>query len=150
MRADWEECPRGDVMPQYAGLYVTMNPTGDIVMSRVTYQMLGEPKAFLLLFDRTNRRIGLKPTGLHIRNAYPVCVGTRAGGKKLHGHRLTRQYQIDLPQTVLFHDARIDEDGILVLDLRTARISPRSAGHHRNRNKDQTRNEHGANANIAM
>ncbi len=121
-------------MPQYAGLYVTMNPKGEIVMSRVTHRMMGEPKAFLLMFDRTNRRIGLKPTGINMRNAYPVCVGTRSGGKKVHGHRLIREYQIDLPQTVLFHDARF-EDGILILDLRTAKISPRSAGHHRNRGK---------------
>lgn len=129
MRAEWEECPRGDVMPQYAGIYVSMNPKGDIVMNRATYEMVGAPAAFLLLFDRTNRRIGLKPTGRNIRNAYPVCVSNRAGGKKVHGHRLTRQYRIDLPQTVQFDDAQIDDDGILILDLRTARISPRSDGH---------------------
>ena len=29
----------------------------------------------------------------------------------------------------------IDEDGILILDLRTAKISPRSANHPRNRAK---------------
>ena len=138
MRVDWEECPRGDVMPQYAGFYVTMNPNGDIVMNRATYQMMGEPKAFLLLLDRTNRRIGLKPTGVNMRNAYPVRVSNRAGGKKVHGHRLTRQYQIDLPQTVRFYDARIDEDGILILDLRTAKISPRSAGHRANRSRSKT------------
>src|SRR5687768_10795044 len=110
MQADWEECPRGDVMPQYAGIYVTMNPKGDIVLSRATYEAMDEPKAFLLLFDRTNRRIGLKPTGINIRNAYPVRVSNRASGKKIHAHRLTREYHIDLPQTMQFYDARIDED----------------------------------------
>ncbi len=58
MRADWQEVLRGDVMPQYAGIYVTMNPAGDIVMSRVTNEMMGAPKAFVILFDRTNNRIG--------------------------------------------------------------------------------------------
>lgn len=134
MKADWEICPRDDVRPQYAGIYVTMNPKGDIVLSRVTHEMLGAPKAFLLMFDRTNRRIGLKPTQPAMRHAYPVRVSNRAGGKKIHAHRLTREYNIDLPQTVRFYDARI-EDGLLILDLRTARISPRSAGHHRNRGK---------------
>jgi len=139
MRADWQEVPRGDVQPQYAGIYVTMNPMGDIVMSRVTYEMLGEPKAFLILFDTTNKRIGLKPTALSTRNAYPVRVSNRSGAKMIRGHRLTREHRIDLPQTVRFYDADIDEDGILVLDLRTAKISPRALGHARNRAKNQNR-----------
>ena len=77
MKADWQEIPRGDVMPQYAGIYVTMNPMGDIVMSRVTYEMLGAPQAFVILFDRTNNRIGLKPAHLTTRNAYPVRASNR-------------------------------------------------------------------------
>ena len=137
MRADWQEVKRGDVMPQYAGIYVTMNPGGDIVMSRVTYEMMGSPEAFVIFFDATNRRIGLKPAHKSTRNAYPARVSNRAGAKMVRGHRLTREYRIDLPQTVRFYDADIDEDGILVLDLRTAKISPRSAKHPRNRTKNQ-------------
>lgn len=139
MRADWQEVPRGDVMPQYAGIYVTMNPMGDIVMSRVTYELTGSPKAFVILFDTTNKRIGLKPAALTTRNAYPVCVASRSGAKKIRGHRLTREHRIDLPQAVRFYDADIDEDGILILDLRTAKVSPRSLGHARNREKGQNR-----------
>ena len=134
MRADWQEVPRGDVVPQYAGIYVTMNPMGDIVMSRVTYEMMGEPKAFLILYDTTNKRIGLKPAALTTRNAYPVRVSNRAGAKMICGHRLTREHRIDLPHTVRFYD--IDEDGILILDLRTAKICPRALGHARNLNRD--------------
>lgn len=139
MKADWVEIKRGDVMPQHAGIYVTMNPMGDIVMSRVTYEMLGSPKAFNILYDRVNSRIGLKCAALTTRNAYPVRVSNRSGAKLVRGHRLTREYRIDLPQTVQFHDARIDEDGILVLDLRTAKISPRARNHPRNRDKGQNR-----------
>ena len=123
-------------MPQYEGIYVTMNPKGDIVMSRRTYQLAGEPRAFMLLFDKSNRRIGLKPTQPNIKNAYPVCVANRrSGSKKVHGHRLTKRYRIDLPATVRFPDADIDEEGILRLDLRTAEIPPRVKNHHRNQNK---------------
>ena len=135
MRAEWQEVPRGDVQPQYAGIYVTMNPMGDIVMSRVTYEMTGSPQAFLILFDKVNNRIGLKPCTLTTRNAYPVRVSNRSGAKMVRGHRLTREHRIDLPQTVRFYDADIDEDGILILDLRTAKVSPRSLGHPRNRAK---------------
>ena len=131
MRPDWQEVPRGDVMPQYAGIYVTMKPKGEIMMSRVTYEMMGSPKAFVILFDQTNRRIGLKPSALTTRNAYPVCVGSNAGAKRLLAYRLTREHDIDLPQTVRFYDAKIDEDGVLILDLRTAKVSPRALGYQK-------------------
>jgi hypothetical protein len=83
MRPDWKECPKDDLMPQYAGIHVSMNPKGTIALSKATYKHMGEPKAFLLLFDTVNNRIGLKPTGLGIKNAYPVRAATKQGGKKV-------------------------------------------------------------------
>jgi len=47
------------------------------------------------------------------------------------------EHRVLLPHTVQFYDADIDEDGILILDLRTAKPSPRAIGHARNRNKNQ-------------
>lgn len=126
MRADWVQIKRGDVMPQYAGIYVTMYRTGEIVMSKVTYQRMGEPKAFHIFYDRTNRRIGLKPTVLTMKDAYPALVSNRAGAKMVRGHRLMVEENIDLPMTVRFYDADINDEGWLILDLRTAKVSPRA------------------------
>ena len=137
MRADWQEIPRGDIMPQYAGIYVTMNPKGDIVLSRVTYEMLDSPPAFVILYDKVNNRIGLRPAALATKNAYPARVSNKAGAKKVRGHRLTREHRIDLPHTVQFYDADIDEDGMLVLDLRTAKISPRARKRDKGQNREQ-------------
>lgn len=128
MRPDWRECPRDDVTGQWAALYITMNPKGQIVMSRVTYERLGAPAAFLLLYDATNNRIGLKPTGAGIRNAYPVRVWGRHGGKVIRAFRLMHEFGISIPDTLQFHDAEVDNDGILILDMRTARVSARAAG----------------------
>ena len=139
MRPDWQEIPRGDIQPQNAGIYVTMNPKGEIAMSRVTYQMLDEPPAFVIFFDKTNRRIGLKPAALATRNAYRACSVNRCGGKAVRCYRLTREHRIDLPYTVRFYDADIDDDGILILDLRTARVPNRVLNHPRNREKGQNR-----------
>ena len=125
MKADWIEIKRGDIMPQYAGIYATMNPAGDIVISRVTHEMLGGPVAFLLLYDKANNRIGLKPAALSTRNAYPTRVSNKAGAKMVRGHRLTREHRIDLPHTIQFVGAEIDPDGILILDIRTAKPSAR-------------------------
>ncbi|MBK9527950.1 MAG: hypothetical protein IPO41_06435 [Acidobacteria bacterium] len=61
MKADWIEIKRGDILPQFAGIHVSINPKGFITMNRATHQMLGDPAAFLLLYDRVNNRIGLRP-----------------------------------------------------------------------------------------
>ena len=138
MRAEWVEVKRGYVMPQYAGVYVTMNAKGEIVMSRVTHEKMGAPKAFLLLFDRVNSRIGLKPSTPLTRNAYPALVSNRCGAKMVRAYRLVAEHRIILPHTVQFHDADFDEDGILILDLRTAKPSRRALGRNQRKQKDVT------------
>ena len=139
MKPDWNECPRDDIRGQWAAFYVTMNPKGFIVLSRITYQKLGEPKAFLLLFDAVNNRIGLKPTGLAIRNAYPAAKYGRHGGRLVRAYRLMQEFGIELPETIRFNDAEIDQDGLLILDLRTASISSRAAGQRRKQSSGQNR-----------
>ena len=59
----------------------------------------------------------------------PVRVHSSLGGKKLNVNRLIKEYRIDLPETIRYYDADTDEDGLLVLDLRTARVSPKAANH---------------------
>jgi len=114
------------VKGQWAAFYVTMNRKGFIVMSRVTYERLGEPKAFMLLFDTVNNRIGLKPTALGIRNAYPVGPSGRHGGRVVRAYRLMQEFGIVLKETIRFQDAEIDQDGVLILDMRMARVSSRA------------------------
>ncbi len=126
MKADWEEVKNGDVLPQHAGIHVSMNTDGNIVMGRVTYEMLKAPPAFNIYFDKANKRIGLKPASLSTRNAYPARVSNCAGAKMVRGLRLMREQRIVITHTLEFPDADIDEDGILVLDLRTAVPSNRA------------------------
>ena len=125
MQPDWIEIKRGDVMPQYSGMHVSLNPKGDIVMNSITYTKLGEPVAFSVLYDRVNNRIGLKPASMSARNAYPAIKSNRTG-RMVRGHRLLREHRIILPHTMQFDEAEIDQDGILVLDLRTAKPSRRA------------------------
>jgi hypothetical protein len=135
MKAEWQQVPRGDVIGQWSAVYVTMNPRGFIVMSRVTYERAGAPKSFLLLFDKVNNRIGLKPTHGQDHNAYPVGPAGRHGGKMVRAYRLMQEFGIVLPETIQFKDAEIDADGILILDLRTARISSRAKTRRTETNK---------------
>lgn len=126
MRPVWKECPRETYQTQWATIYVTINSKGYIVLGKTTYKKLDAPKAFLLLFDGVNNRIGLKPTGLAIKNAFPVCVSGKHGGKMVRAFRLLVEFGIEIKETLQFHDAQINEDGVLILDLRSARVSARA------------------------
>jgi hypothetical protein len=130
MQAEWIEIKRGDVMPQYSGIHVTINPKGFIVMNAVAYKTLGSPPAFLLLYDAANHRIGLRPAERSTPNAYPALKSNRTG-IMVRAHRLLREQRIILPLTMQFDEAEIDTDGILILDLRTARPSRRALARER-------------------
>lgn len=132
MRADWIEIKRGDVPPQHAGIYASMNRKGQIVMNRWAYEAMGSPAAFHLLYDKANNRIGLKPTSPTMKNAYPALVSNRCGAKMVRAHRLLREHRITLPHTIQFTEAEIDDDGILILDLRTAQHSNRAKSRRTN------------------
>ena len=129
MKRDWKEIPRDGKRAQWAGLYVTMNGTGTIVMNRAAYERLDEPAAFLLLYDAANNSIGLKPTGASMKNAYPVMKSGRHGGRKVAAYRLLMECGLHIKDTLEFTDAEIDLDGILVLNLRTAQVSKRALNH---------------------
>lgn len=127
----WQECPRGDAVGQWAAFYVTLNMRGHLVMGRKTYERIGQPKAFLLLFDKTNSRIGLKPASLVTRNAYPVAKHGRHGGKMIRAYRMLQEFGLILPETIQFDASEVDDEGILILDLRTAKASNRARGHRK-------------------
>src|SRR5213082_1399913 len=125
MDADWMIVPRRDVAAHWSGLYVTMNRIGSIVLSRVTHERLGEPAAYIIMFDRLNKRLGLRPAKPGERHAYPARKYGRRGARIVSAYRLVAEFGIRPPDTVEFQDPKIDLDGYLILDLRTVRISPK-------------------------
>ncbi|MEO6655743.1 MAG: hypothetical protein ABIO36_06630 [Pyrinomonadaceae bacterium] len=129
MKRHWKEVPRDNKRPQWAGIYVTMNSKGTIVMNREAYERMDGPAAFTLLYDSTNNTIGLKPTAAAMRNAYPALRSGRHGGRKLSAYRLITECGLCISDTLEFADAEIDMDGILVLNMRTAKISNRALNH---------------------
>lgn len=125
MQLEWSVIPRNDVRPADTRVYVTLNRKGEIIMNGTAYRRAGEPAAFLVMYNKPNSLIALKPTALAMRDAYPV----RKQGRRCHVIRVLRllnDHNIKLPDTIEFRDADVDMDGILILDLRTARVSPRA------------------------
>lgn len=129
MKRNWREVPRDGKRAQWAGIYVTLNSKGMIVMNRAAHERMDKPEAFKLLYDSPNNTIGLKPTGLKMRNAYPAARSGRHGGRRVAAYRLFSEYGLVVKETLEFPDAEIDQDGVLVLNLRTARVSKRAQNH---------------------
>ena len=133
MKARWQECkfiPRTDI--PWVGLYVTLTRHGEIRLGKRTFEKLGEPTAVTVYFDPPNNRFGLKATHPDMRNAFPVRPKGYAGGKRISIRGVLIENGIDIPETIQFHDANFDDEGILILDLRTARVPKRVMGHPKN------------------
>jgi len=126
MEIEWKILPRGDVAAHWSGLYVTMNRIGSIVISGVTHERLGYPAAFLIMYDRFNQRLGLKPTEPGTPNAYPARNQGRRGARIIRAFRLITEFGIRPPDTIEFERPKIDLDGVLILELRKIRISPKA------------------------
>jgi hypothetical protein len=111
---------------------------GHIRLSRVTHEALGAPDSYVLLYDREREVIGLRPARLAVeRNAYKAIDRGPYGGKRLNGYRLCREFGIRIDSTVRFARCQMDNNGVLILDLRDAHPvrnkRKAAAGHSKNR-----------------
>ena len=130
MQFEWSVLPKDDgVHPAWSGIYVTINREGTIAMNKVAYNRMGAPAAFLVMFDKTNSRIALKPAAIATKHAYRAGKNGKHGGRVIRAYRLLTTFGIKIPETLEFKDAEIDIDGQLLLDLRTASVSPRGRAH---------------------
>jgi hypothetical protein len=123
--SEWKVLVRSDAAAQFPLLYVTLKPDGSIVISRSTHEKLGQPGGYIVLFDPLKHRLGLQPESTNNPNAYPARKFGRSGAKIIRAHRMIREFGIQPPDTIEFPEAKI-VDGVLIMDLQTARTSPRA------------------------
>jgi hypothetical protein len=140
MKRAWKMIERCDKRAQWAGIYATLNSKGIIVLNRAADERMNSPAAYHLLYDAANNTIGLKPTAAAMRNAYPAQRSGRHGGKKINAYRLVTECSLVVEETLEFPDAEIDHEGILILNLRTARISNRALNHPTRRRSGKSTN----------
>lgn len=120
----WKRTPRAVNEPgRWAGLYASLNRQGKICLSRTTFERLGEPEAALLLYERESQTIGIEPAQLTDTDAFPIRPKTKKPGRVIYASKLFREWGIRLEHGVSFPTAMIDQDGVLILDLRESRRS---------------------------
>lgn len=102
-------------------MYATMNPEGHIFITKHTFGRLGEPAAVTVLWDKLNSTIGLQPSERGVKGSYPLLGRSGHGGRVVRIYSFMQEFGFRLSETVRFTDAHIDDEGILILDLRKVR-----------------------------
>ena len=122
----WKVLPRGDVKPQHSRNHVSLNKKGWFNIGQKTHQRMGSPAYYLIKLDEENNLIGLEPAVSEMKNAYPVSGFRDRGSKVIRAFRLSTEWGIRPPDTIEFIKPRIDPDGVLILNMRNIRLSPRA------------------------
>src|SRR5688572_20788665 len=119
MIRQWEEFEIGPKEPT-TNLHVTLNKKGQLLIGARAFERLGNPEAAVLLFDKINHLIGIMPSHSRVANAYPLKRKAAGYGYRFIGaYRFCRHHGIRVDRTVAFNDVKIDEEGILELNLKT-------------------------------
>lgn len=103
--------------PKVTEPYVTIQKRGTMSINRASYELLGNPEAVELLFDASQRIVGMRSSDVSANHAYPL----RASGKSkssfmLSGRAFTQYYEINTD--VARRYSAVFEDEILQVDLK--------------------------------
>lgn len=100
-------------------LYVTLSPgKGEFVINLKTYQRMNEPEAVVLLFDRDSQTIGVRPSRLDVLHSIVVHKPKDRTSLVFRSKRFLEKHRIFLERVVQFPTAELDEEGVLILNLR--------------------------------
>ena len=136
MRSNWKQVERIAEYRGFArGMLVSLSKPGELYLNVAAHKSIGTPEAVEIYFDSINNRFGLKPSRLTTRNAFPLRNYGPSNGRVVRMNQVLRSYKIDLPATIQFSDIEVDDDNILVLDLRTARVPTRVTNHRDNQKR---------------
>jgi hypothetical protein len=120
MMNDWQEFNGVAARFRRTRMRVTLTAGKDFYLNRVALEALGKPEAVRYYFDVSRSRIGIKPAPADIEQSVLVRKRDRDYGLVRAAH-FCNYYGIKPENSIIFQDAHVDGDGMLVLDLKTAR-----------------------------
>ena len=119
MTGRWEIYEAGENKPFKERVHVTLNRKNIFCLNAKVFEMLGEPEAVVLMFDKKEKVIGLKPARLNTTGTFRVQpLSTSQTHKIIRAAPFCRAFNIRMDCTSAFLQPRIDDDGVLLLDLR--------------------------------
>lgn len=139
MKPYWEECRQSarKNMGRQRKAVISLNPHGDIKLNHAGWIAIERPTHVRLLYDAENKRIGIRSSYWADPNVFPVKIkwDHYGVGRKarctIRAHRLLKQFNITIPETVRFLPPREEKDRIFALDLATAYVPEEVKKHWR-------------------
>jgi hypothetical protein len=125
MQHTWQICTLQAKEARWSGFHVTMNPKGMIYLNGSAMKALDNSDRLELRYDEFNNTIGLKPTNSLNVHAFKAALKGKHGGRKIRAFRLLKQFQIKLDCPVRFLKPEMNEEGMMVLDLRQTSVAVR-------------------------
>lgn len=97
--------------------YVTIQRRGPFSFNRAAYELMGNPEAVEILYDRDTERVAFLPVSAERPRAFPVrAQGKNAATRMVSGQAFANHYGLDT--SVARRYAVTMEGDMLVLDLR--------------------------------
>jgi len=114
---DWETFDGGPPERPENRLHVTLNRMGTFLLNRKAYQLIGSPEALMFHYNRKLEMIAV--SGTHRRNQKGFRVIPRRGiNWCTQISNFCRHHKIRVDETIKFANPEIDNDGMLILDLK--------------------------------
>lgn len=102
-------------------IYATINKRGNIHLNRRAVEALGQPERVVLLYDMRQSTIGVARAPEHRPNGYKLRRKDKAGRSRIiYAANFCRHYHIQPEATTVFTDAKVNKEGILILNFREA------------------------------
>ena len=112
----WEKFKGGPLKVSGQEPRVTINRKGLIYMNARMYAAFGRPKAVALYYSREDDAIAVQPA--YERFAEHFQVVKKQMGWVVHASTFCRHYRIRVPNTERFIRPDLDNEGVLILNLR--------------------------------
>ncbi len=121
MISNWTAYEGGEHREKFRKPRVTLNPHKELYLGVKAVDLIGRPKAVRLYFDVAASLIGVMPVKEGTENSFPLHKIGKYTYAFVRAATFCNNFGIRPDARIEFQDVRIDPDGMMVLDLKTAR-----------------------------
>ncbi len=114
----WETFKGGPTKPENQAFAITINHKKVLTLNKFTVKTLNNPEAVILMFDKKESVIGVVPSNMREKYAFPLKP--KGGGLNfvVHTAPFCRHFNIRIDKTEKFDHPELDDQGVLRLDLK--------------------------------
>ncbi len=98
---------------------ISLNSRGDFSLNQLAIEALQNSEKVVLLFDKINGLIGMRPAQLDVKHALNIKKQGEANSYLIRARSFCVHFNLKPTTTMVFDDIEI-EDGVLILDLKKA------------------------------